>query len=104
MVRHRASVTDSIQVSGSWSLHNVSAFACFLSDDVVDMVLMESGTVYSFALCCLQHGLQQSVMDDFKMLLGTSDVKLTSDNIERLTNACLVVNALGPKVTCSPHC
>eukprot|EP00775_Hariotina_reticulata_P007996 gene7996-8194_t len=49
-------------------------------------------------LTTVQHGLQQSVMDDFKMLLGTSDVKLTPDNIERLTNACLVVNALGPKV------
>lgn len=53
----------------------------------------------NIAALCLQHGLQQSVMDDFKMLLGTSDVKLTPDNIERLTNACLVVNALGPKVT-----
>jgi hypothetical protein len=47
---------------------------------------------------CLQNGLRDAVLDDFKMLLGSSDVKLTPDNIERLANACLVVNALGPKV------
>jgi hypothetical protein len=46
----------------------------------------------------LQNGLRDAVLDDFKMLLGSSDVKLTQDNIERLANACLVVNALGPKV------
>lgn len=46
----------------------------------------------------LQNGLRDAVLDDFKMLLGSSDVKLTPDNIERLANACLVVNALGPKV------
>lgn len=37
-------------------------------------------------------------MDDFKMLLGTSETRLSTDNAERLANACLVVNALGPKV------
>eukprot|EP00878_Enallax_costatus_P033636 GHUV01037174.1.p1 GENE.GHUV01037174.1~~GHUV01037174.1.p1 ORF type:complete len:827 (+),score=323.16 GHUV01037174.1:597-3077(+) len=49
-------------------------------------------------LTTVKAGLQDAVMDDFKLLLGTSDVKLTPDNIERLGNACLVVNALGPKV------
>lgn len=52
----------------------------------------------------VQAGLQDAVLDDFKMLLGTSDVKLTPDNIERLGNACLVVNALGPKVGSSYSC
>ena len=37
-------------------------------------------------------------MDDFKMLLGTSDAKPTPENVERLASACQVVNALGPKV------
>lgn len=38
------------------------------------------------------------MLDDFKLLLGPSDVQLSSDNTERLSSACLVVNALGPKV------
>jgi hypothetical protein len=38
------------------------------------------------------------VLDDFKLLMGTADSKLTTDNLERLANACLVINALGPKV------
>lgn len=38
-------------------------------------------------------------MDDFKLLLGPSDVQLSADNTERLSSACLVVNALGPKVS-----
>jgi hypothetical protein len=37
-------------------------------------------------------------MDDFKLLLGTNESRLSPDNAERLANACLVVNALGPKV------
>lgn len=37
-------------------------------------------------------------MDDFKLLLGTSESRLSPENAERLANACLVVNALGPKV------
>jgi len=37
-------------------------------------------------------------MDDFKLLLGTNESRLSPDNSERLSNACLVVNALGPKV------
>jgi hypothetical protein len=37
-------------------------------------------------------------MDDFKLLLGTNESRLSPDNAERLSNACLVVNALGPKV------
>jgi hypothetical protein len=49
----------------------------------------------------LQRALQDSVLDDFKLLLGPSDVQLSADNTERLSSACLVVNALGPKVgTC----
>lgn len=46
----------------------------------------------------LQAALQDSVLDDFKLLLGPSDVQLSADNTERLSSACLVVNALGPKV------
>jgi len=46
----------------------------------------------------LQTSLQDSVLDDFKLLLGPSDVQLSPDNTERLSSACLVVNALGPKV------
>jgi hypothetical protein len=46
----------------------------------------------------LQTALQDSVLDDFKLLLGPSDVQLSADNTERLSSACLVVNALGPKV------
>eukprot|EP00879_Flechtneria_rotunda_P008030 GHRR01008412.1.p1 GENE.GHRR01008412.1~~GHRR01008412.1.p1 ORF type:complete len:961 (+),score=374.37 GHRR01008412.1:225-3107(+) len=46
----------------------------------------------------VQAQLQDAVMDDFKLLLGTSDVKLSPDSLERLASACLVVNALGPKV------
>jgi hypothetical protein len=38
------------------------------------------------------------VLDDFKLLLGPSDVQLSADNTERLSSACMVVNALGPKV------
>lgn len=49
-----------------------------------------------FAL--LQAGLQDSVLDDFKLLLGPSDVQLSPDNTERLSSACLVVSALGPRV------
>ena len=45
-----------------------------------------------------QASLQDSVLDDFKLLLGPSDVQLSPDNTERLSSACLVVNALGPKV------
>jgi hypothetical protein len=36
-------------------------------------------------------------MDDFRLLLGTSETRLGPENAERLANACLVVNALGPK-------
>lgn len=46
----------------------------------------------------LQRALQDSVLDDFKLLLGPSDVQLSADNTERLASACMVVNALGPKV------
>ncbi|KAI8462913.1 MAG: subunit of GARP complex [Monoraphidium minutum] len=46
----------------------------------------------------VQGGLQEAVMDDFKLLLGTSETRLSPENAERLSNACLVVNALGPKV------
>lgn len=49
-------------------------------------------------LATVQSALQDSVLDDFKLLMGTADVKLTTENIERLGNACLVINALGPKV------
>lgn len=45
-----------------------------------------------------QAALQDSVLDDFKLLLGPSDIQLSPDNAERLAAACLVVNALGPKV------
>lgn len=48
--------------------------------------------------CGMQGALQDSVLDDFKLLLGPSDVQLSADNTERLSSACLVVNALGPKV------
>lgn len=48
--------------------------------------------------CDLQRALQDSVLDDFKLLLGPSDVQLSADNTERLASACMVVNALGPKV------
>lgn len=49
-------------------------------------------------LTAVQTSLQDSVLDDFKLLLGPSDVQLSPDNTERLSSACLVVNALGPKV------
>jgi hypothetical protein len=49
---------------------------------------------------CTQASLQDAVLDDFKLLLGPSDVQLSPDNAERLSAACLVVNALGPKVRC----
>lgn len=41
-------------------------------------------------------------MDDFKLLLGTSESRLSPENGERLSNACLVVNALGPKARGRP--
>ncbi|GAX83739.1 hypothetical protein CEUSTIGMA_g11164.t1 [Chlamydomonas eustigma] len=46
----------------------------------------------------LQAQLQGAVMDDFKILMGQADVKLSPDNLDRLANACLVVDALGAKV------
>lgn len=42
--------------------------------------------------------MQECVLDDFKILMGTADVKLTTENLDRLANACLVVDALGPRV------
>jgi hypothetical protein len=38
-------------------------------------------------------------MDDFKILMGQADVKLNPENLDRLANACLVVDALGAKVS-----
>jgi hypothetical protein len=38
-------------------------------------------------------------MDDFKLLLGSNEARLSPENSERLGNACLVVNALGPRVS-----
>mmetsp|Transcript_28777 Transcript_28777/g.63416 ORF Transcript_28777/g.63416 Transcript_28777/m.63416 type:complete len:903 (+) Transcript_28777:134-2842(+) len=46
----------------------------------------------------VQAKLQESVIDDFKILMGQADVKLTPDNLDRLAAACLVVDALGPRV------
>ncbi len=43
--------------------------------------------------------LQESVLDDFKMLMGSADSKPTAESLERLSGACLIVNALGPKVS-----
>ncbi|MEW5319492.1 MAG: hypothetical protein WDW38_010640 [Sanguina aurantia] len=40
----------------------------------------------------------ECVLDDFKILMGTADVKLTTENLDRLANACLVVDALGPRI------
>ncbi|KAF5837073.1 Vps53-like protein [Dunaliella salina] len=42
--------------------------------------------------------LQNAVLDDFKLLLGTVDVKVSQESLERLGAGCLVVDALGPKV------
>ena len=42
--------------------------------------------------------LQEAVLDDFKILMGQADVKLAPDALDRLAAACLVVEALGPKV------
>lgn len=36
-------------------------------------------------------------MDDFKLLLGTSEARLPPESAERLSGACLVANALGPR-------
>lgn len=49
-------------------------------------------------LGAVQSALQEGVLDDFKILMGSADVRLTAENLERLANACLVINALGPKV------
>ena len=38
------------------------------------------------------------MLDDFKILMGQADVKLSTENLDRLANACLVVDALGPRV------
>lgn len=46
----------------------------------------------------IQSQLQSSVLDDFKLLMGQVDVKLSPENLDRLANACLVVDALGPRV------
>ena len=48
--------------------------------------------------------LQAAVIDDFKMMMGVGDVKLSADNLDRLANACLVVDALGPKVGGEQQC
>jgi hypothetical protein len=50
-------------------------------------------------LLCPQTGLRDAVLDDFKLLLGSGsgDVTLSPDNVDRLSAACLVVDALGPK-------
>ncbi|MEW5303961.1 MAG: hypothetical protein WDW36_006605 [Sanguina aurantia] len=41
---------------------------------------------------------QECVLDDFKTLMGTADAKLTTEHLDRLANACLVVDALGPRI------
>lgn len=46
----------------------------------------------------VQTQLQAAVLDDFKILMGQADVKLSAENLDRLANACLVVDALGPRV------
>jgi hypothetical protein len=46
----------------------------------------------------VQAGLQSAVLDDFKILMGTADVKLSPENLDRLATACLVVDALGAKI------
>lgn len=47
----------------------------------------------------IQTALQESVLDDFKLLLGGgADARPGQDSIERLAAGCLVVNALGLKV------
>ena len=49
-------------------------------------------------LAQLQAQLQAAVLDDFKILMGQADVKLSPENLDRLANACLVIDALGAKV------
>jgi len=49
-------------------------------------------------LAQIQAQLQAAVLDDFKILMGQADVKLSPENLDRLANACLVVDALGAKV------
>lgn len=47
----------------------------------------------------IQAALQESVLDDFKLLLGGSaDARPSADSMERLGAGCQVVNALGIKV------
>ena len=53
-------------------------------------------------LAQIQAQLQAAVLDDFKSLMGQADVKLSPENLDRLANACLVVDALGAKV--DPPC
>ena len=42
--------------------------------------------------------LKGCVFDDFHTLLGMVDSRPTREILERLTNGCLVINALGPAV------
>eukprot|EP00798_Chlamydomonas_sp_ICE-L_P006224 gene6224-2841_t len=42
--------------------------------------------------------LKEAVLDDFRVLMGQADVRLSPEHLDRLAAACLVVNALGPKV------
>lgn len=46
----------------------------------------------------LESSMVDSVMDDFRTLLGTADVRLAPDALDRLSAACLVINALDAQV------
>lgn len=52
-------------------------------------------------LAAVESKLQSAVLDDFKILIGgpaNDGLKMPPENLERLATACLVVDALGPKV------
>lgn len=48
----------------------------------------------------IRSALKGNVFEDFRTLLGSSDVEPTTEVLERLENGCHVVDALGTKVSC----
>lgn len=49
-------------------------------------------------LAAVRSALQTAVLDDFKLLMGQADARVGPEAAERLSHACLVANALSPKV------
>jgi len=85
-----------LQARASGQLLREAVFPCGC---IQSRALTPSSQALMRRITASQGALREGVLDDFKLLLGGgANERPSADNMERLSAACLVVNALGPKV------